>query len=224
MDREACVEAGCEFPATEPLTRLCIGHFVKQRRAGQPKEEPGDMERLRALLRIPSGAYLHHYPIDGAALHPKWAGYSAELVTIEGAAAPFAGYPKSWSVLLPGAPATAPRTLIRWRAWRVGGAGYLPLTWRPRHGEWIDLRGPRHELKERGLDAFLDLVRTHIGPGRRRLEDNPASDWRAIADQAEEIKRNNSKLTWAIIADTHFNLGASTLGKYRRKRRRELTV
>jgi hypothetical protein len=64
------------------------------------------------------------------------------------------------------------------------------------------------------LKADLDELFTQIGPGRPRLEDDPASDWLMWVEKAEEYKRAHPKMTWPQIAG-HFGLSPDSLRRWR---------
>ena len=87
-----------------------------------------------------------------------------------------------------------------------------------------DVLGDLKACEAAGQELFrtLWLLREDVRHGGRlRLEQDPASGWREIADRAEALKRQNPRLTWPIIADRVVG-SLSTLKKYRRRRRDEL--
>lgn len=66
-----------------------------------------------------------------------------------------------------------------------------------------------------GLDYLRDLT-PEAGPrGRRRLESDPASDWKAVVERALELRREDRRLGWDDIAG-RINVSARALRKYRR--------
>lgn len=207
-------------PSSEPWTR---GYGPRCRLCGEDEMTRMNPDELcprclteRYGIVVPDGVACRIKPLDGA--DPDWSRYWMEYVGFEIPAIPdddrpIIGYEDHILEL---------RLL---RAWCDGCCVGVVQQWDPTTGYRMSYapKDPRHIMTSRDLSEIKKLRRFmmhHVETrGRPRLEEEQPPTWRQIATDAIEKKRENPKRTWAIIADTHFNVDERTLREYRRRLR-----
>lgn len=133
----------CGWPITDDARAdhhgLCALCDTDDLMRGRPPEDRHELPALLAALGLSPDVPVTLQVLRGIELDDDWGNYRIEWAVVPDVAW---RYPPTgqvithpWRIQLPGW--EAPRTILRWRQWRLGGSEYLERTWRREGPRWV---------------------------------------------------------------------------------------